>query len=413
MVHFKQLNNGIRLVVKSMPGLMSVTMGILVHTGACNENDKTDGISHFIEHMMFKGTPKRTAFQISDEMDRIGAQVNAFTSKDMTCYYAKSITSHAQEAFGVLADLFLNSNFPEEEMVREKGVIIEEINMYEDTPDDLCLDALSSAFFGKDGYGRNILGTPKNVQSFTKEDVKAYMDSRYTTDNIVISMAGNIDINLAEELVERYFGSLAKTTSSKRIIEVNYNHQSAIRNKDIEQIHIGLAYPTIKRYDELEDATQIMNIILGGGMSSRLFQEVREKLGLAYTVYSYLTKYEEVGSLVIYAGVNSQNYLKSVEAIYACISDIKNKNITEDEFLRGKEQVLSSLIFGQESTSSQMLLYGKEMLYANKIFDFEAKTKLIEGVTLDNVLSSIDLNFDSSRMAIAVVGNVKQGLPLL
>lgn len=169
MIHYKKFDNGIRLIVNKMSSLMSVTMGILVHTGACAENDEQDGISHFIEHMAFKGTKKRTSYQISDEMDRIGAQMNAFTGKDLTCYYAKSTTGHAAEAFDILADLFLESTFPADEMEKEKGVIVEEINMNEDTPDDLCLDLLARAFYGERGYGRNILGPAKNVCSFTKK----------------------------------------------------------------------------------------------------------------------------------------------------------------------------------------------------------------------------------------------------
>ena len=180
MVHYKKFNNGLRLVVNQMSSLMSVTMGILVHTGASVESDKEDGISHFIEHMMFKGTKKRTSFQISDEMDAIGAQMNAFTGKDLTCYYAKSTTGHAAEAFDILADLFLESTFPDDEMEREKGVIIEEINMNGDTPDDLCLDLLSRAFFGERGYGRNILGTHKNVAGFNKSDIALYGRALYT-----------------------------------------------------------------------------------------------------------------------------------------------------------------------------------------------------------------------------------------
>ena len=213
MVHSKTFGNGTRLIVKQMPGLMSVSMGIIVHTGASVETDAEDGISHFIEHMMFKGTEKRTAYRISDEMDAIGAQMNAFTSKDITCYYAKSTTGHAAEAFEILSDLFLNSTFPEDELAREKGVIIEEINMNDDTPDDLCLDLLSRAFYGERGYGRNILGTRENVSGFTRADIKNYMAQRYTPENIVISMAGNIDVKLAEELAEKDSGKKGRNQS--------------------------------------------------------------------------------------------------------------------------------------------------------------------------------------------------------
>lgn len=410
MVHFKTLPNGIRLVVNEMSSLMSVTMGILVHTGAAYETDKEDGISHFIEHMMFKGTKKRTAFAISDEMDRIGAQMNAFTGKDCTCYYAKSTTAHAAEAFEILADLFLNSTFPEEEAVKEKGVIIEEINMTEDTPDDLCLDVLSRAYYGERGYGRNILGTRENVNSFTKTDVDEYMSKHYTTENIVISLAGNINIKLAEDLALKYFSHLNRKNFNCGEISVNLAGQSLYRKKEIEQIHLAIAFPSLNRNDKLFDATQIMNAILGGSMSSRLFQTVREELGLAYTVYSYVSAYNECGALTVYAGVNSDKYLQSVEAIYKCIEQIKKKNITEDEFIRGKEQLIASSIFSQENTSSQMLLFGKELLYNDKLYNFEDRVNRISAVTLNDVFDAIDLNFDEKGKASAVVGAVEKPL---
>lgn len=410
MVHYKQLDNGIRLIVKQMSGLLSVTMGIIVGTGACVETDEEDGISHFIEHMMFKGTKKRNAFNISDEMDAIGAQVNAFTGKDITCYYAKSTSDHAAEAFEILSDIFLNSTFPADEMKREKGVIIEEISMNEDTPDDLCLDLLSKAFFGEKNYGRNILGPRKNVRGFKKADILSYMGERYTADNIVISMAGNISIEEAQGLVEKYFSSVLRGNGTQRTVEVRLQSKNLSKKKDIEQVHIGIAYPSMKRYEPLADATMIVNAVLGGSMSSRLFQEVREKRGLAYTVYSYLTSYKDTGSLVVYAGVNSDNYLQSVEAIDACINDIRNKNITEYEFRRGKEQLLASQIFAQESTSSQMLLYGKELIYSGNIYNFEERVKKINAVTYQDVLQAIEYNFDEKYRATALVGRVDKHL---
>lgn len=410
MVHFKTLDNGLKLIVNQMSSLMSVTMGILVHTGASQESDREDGISHFIEHMTFKGTKKRTSFQISDEMDRIGAQMNAFTGKDLTCYYAKSTTGHASEAFEILADIFLNSTFPEEEMVREKGVIIEEINMNEDTPDDLCLDLLSRAYYGERGYGRNILGPKSNVSGFTQIDVRDYMDRHYVPENIVISMAGNIDINLAEELVLKHFSGMEKHCCKREEVKVELQGKSLYKHKDIEQVHIGIAFPSVKRYEKYYDATQIMNTILGGGVSSRLFQTVREELGLAYTVYSYVSTYEETGALSVYAGVNAEKYKKSVDAIYNCIEDIKKKNISEEEFIRGKEQLVSSSIFAQESTSSQMLLFGKELLYRGQVYDFEDRVNKINAVTLKDVLTAVELNFDDKYKAISLVGAVDKPL---
>ena len=410
MVHFKQLDNGIRLIVKQMSGLMSVSMGIITGTGACVESDKEDGISHFIEHMLFKGTKKRTAFQISDNMDAIGAQVNAFTSKDITCYYAKSTSNHAAEAFEILSDLFLNSVFPEEEMKREKGVVVEEISMNEDTPDDLCLDLLSKAFFGGENYGRNILGSKQNVKGFTRADISNYLKARYTTDNIVISMAGNISVELAEELVNKYFGAVPASKAEKRPLNVALQGRNLYKSKDIEQVHVAIAYPSMKRYERLCDATQIMNAVLGGSMSSRLFQTVREELGLAYTVYSYLSTYEQSGALTVYAGVNADSLSQSVDAIYNCIGDLKKKTLTSEEFKRGKEQLLSSLIYAQESTSSLMLLYGKELIYSGKIYDFEDRVGRLNAVSLDDVFEAIEYNFDDKYKATAVVGNVDKPL---
>ncbi len=410
MVHYTTLPNGVRLIVKRMSGLLSVSMGIIVGTGASVETDGEDGISHYIEHMMFKGTKKRTAFQISDRMDAIGAQVNAFTSKDITCYYAKCTSNHAGEAFEILSDLFLNSTFPDDEAEREKGVIIEEINMNEDTPDDLCLDVLSRAFFGKENYGRNILGTKANVRSFTRDDVAAYMHGRYTADNIVISMAGDISPEFAEELAVKYFSSLAADRADPRPVTVTLKGGNLVKKKDIEQVHIALAYPSVKRYDELCDATNIMNAVLGGSMSSRLFQTVREKLGLAYTVYSYLSLYEKAGALAIYAGVNAENYKRSFQAITDCIGLLKKNGVTEEEFGRGKEQLLSSHVFAQESTSSQMLLYGKELIYSGKVYDFGEKMDKLGAVSLDDVNAAIEFNFNPDKMATAVVGNVDKPL---
>ena len=284
MVYEKRYENGLRLVVKKMGGVKSVAMGILVGTGACVETSAQDGISHFIEHMQFKGTNKRNAFEISDAFDRLGAQVNAFTGKEITCYYSKCISEHTENCFELLSDLFLNSTFPEEEMEREKGVVCEEISMNEDTPEDLCLDLLSRAAFGNKGYGRNILGTAKNVKSFTRADIETYKRARYCPENIVISFAGDVDGETAQRLVEKYFRDLEKGNFERVSSVFRHKPQSLLKTKPIEQMHLGLAYPTVARGDKLEDVINIVNGVLGGTMSARLFQEVREKRGLAYSV---------------------------------------------------------------------------------------------------------------------------------
>lgn len=412
MVQTKTLQNGVRIIVKRMEGLLSVTMGVLVGTGAAFERDDEDGISHFIEHMQFKGTDKHNAFELSDAFDALGAQVNAFTGKDMTCYYAKTTSDHAEETFGLLAEMLLEATFPEEEMKREKGVVIEEINMDEDSPEDLCLDLLSRAAFGNDSYGRNILGPQSNVEGFTREQIFAYKEERYCPENMVISFAGNIDVSFAEELAERAFGGLKPTRFSQRKKNILLKSDNLFKRKPIEQAHFAFAFPTVERDNPSFSATQLMNSILGGGMSSRLFQKVRDELGLAYSVYSYISSYEETGLLSVYAGVNPQKATAAAEAVVSVINAFKNEGVTQEEFLRGREQMRASNIFSQENTSSQMLLYGKQMLYKNEIYDFEKRMDEISALTRDDIMNVIESNLDFSRVAIASVGNLEKQITL-
>lgn len=412
MIRTKTLANGIRVIVKQMEGLLSVSMGVLVGTGAAYETDKEDGISHFIEHMLFKGTPTRTAFELSDAFDALGAQVNAFTGKDMTCFYSKATSDHAAEAFELLADLFLNATFPEEEMKREKGVVVEEIHMDEDSPEDLCLDLLSRAAFGNRGYGRNILGPAANVEGFTRADLLAYRKERYCPDNIVISFAGSIGLDEAIGLVERYFGDMPRTQFSDRKKEVVQGADNLFRKKPIEQAHFALGFPTVAREDALRPAVQVMNTILGGGMSSRLFKRVREELGLAYSVYSYPSHYAETGLLTVYAGVNPAKAQDAFAAVQDVIRTFVKEGVTEEEFLRGREQAKSGAIFAQENTSSQMLLYGRELLYNNVVFDFEKRMEEIASLRRSDVSDAIASGFDFSRAAVSGVGNLEKGLRL-
>ena len=412
MVYEKRYSNGLRLVVKQMQGLMSVTMGVLVGTGASAETDAEDGISHFIEHMQFKGTKTRTAFELSDAFDRIGAQVNAFTGKDVTCYYSKCTSDHTATCFELLADLFLNSTFPEEEMDREKGVVCEEIAMNEDTPEDLCLDLLSSAFYGKENFGRNILGTAERVKSFTVGDILRYKKARYCPKNIVISFAGAIDKTTAEALVESYFGALENGLFEDRAVHIVKPHLSLVKRKPIEQMHLAIAYPAVPRGDKNEDMFAALNSILGGTMSARLFQEVREKRGLAYSVYSYISAFSECASQNIYAGVNPNNLQQAYEAINAVIYDMKKDGITEDEFLRSREQMKSGMFFSNESTNSQMLLYGKYMLNFDKIFNFEEKLNKLNAMTYEGAQETLGFMFNETEKAVALVGNTDTPLTL-
>lgn len=413
MIFFREFDNGLRLIINKMNGFASASAGILVKTGSINENAEENGISHFIEHVMFKGTSNRSAFEISDHIDRIGAQINAFTSKELTCYYTKSTGEHLEKSLEILSDIFFNSVFDSAELEKEKGVIIEEINMSEDTPEELCLDLLAKSYYGESGLGQTILGPAKNIRRFTRENVIDYMNKYYTADNVVISLAGDIDINMAEKFVEENFAAKFKTTKSAEQVSVSLVQNGCLyKSKPIEQTHLGFAMKGFSMHDDMSDAFSIANTVLGGGMSSRLFQKIREELGLCYSVYSYMSQYKDNGVLEIYAGVNTKQRDLAVNAIAEQVRAFKKQGITEQEFLRGKEQIKSAFVLGRESTASQMLLFGKYMLYLNKQFDVKDRLKKIEKITLDDVHRVIEMSFDIDSAATATVGSKRTPIKL-
>lgn len=413
MIIFKQFDNGLRLVINKMEGMLSVSSGVLVKTGSINESASENGISHYIEHVMFKGTKNRTAFEISDHVDRIGAQINAFTSKELTCYYTKSTKEHTYKTLEILSDIFFDSIFDKEELDKEKGVVIEEIKMSEDTPEEVCLDLLAQSYYGNEGLGQTILGPEKNIKKFTRDDVEKYMDKYYTADNVVISIAGNVDEKEVENYVKDLFSDKFKRLKSvEQKKSVIAQPKNLFKSKRIEQSHIGIAMKGYPIGDDMTDAFAIANIVLGGGMSSRLFQKVREELGLAYSVYSYASQYKNDGIVEIYAGVNTSLRDLAVNAIAEVVNEFKKNGITEQEFERGKEQIKSAFIMGQESTSSQMMLYAKHLLMLDKQFDFSERIKRLENVTLSDVRDAIDYTFDLSNAATATVGSKRTPIKL-
>ena len=413
MEFHKTYDSGLKLIIKKMDGLFSVSTGILVGVGSRNESKEENGISHFIEHVNFKGTKTRTAFEISDHIDRIGSSINAYTSKEATVYYTKSTYEHQEETFEILADIFLNSTYLDAELEKEKGVIIEEINMTEDTPDEVCLDILSTAFYGDTGLGRTILGPIENIKKFTRNDVLSYLERFYTPDNIIVSVAGAVDVKKTVELCDKYFGNFTgfgnKNKGTYQGFSGTFNN-SLCKKKDIEQAHIALSFPAYRYGDSRANALNIASSVLGGSMSSRLFQKVREELGLCYTVYSYLSQYRDTGKVEIYAGVNPESRDKALNAIIDTIKDFVKNGITETEFTRGKEQLKSAFIMSQESTSAQMQIYGKQSLVLNEVFDFKKKIADINAITLKDVNDAISEVFDINKVALATVG--KNDTPL-
>lgn len=405
MIKIYNLKNGVRLVMDKISGVYSVSYGIFVGAGSRNECDKENGISHFIEHVTFKGTEKRSSFDVSNDAEMIGADINAYTTRNLTCYYVKSTVEHGAEAFDILADMFLNSVYKEEELEKEKGVILQEINMYEDTPDDLCADLLTEAYYGKTGYGAKILGSPKLVNSFTRQDIFNYKNKYYTADNIVISVAGGMDENKTIELVEKYFGTLPATCAAEKpVINTTNLCRTVAKSKDVTQAHICLGFSGVGIGDENVDAFSIATYVLGGGMSSRLFQSVREKLGLCYSVYSYMTAFSDCGFGMIYAGVDKSKIGAAYDAIIDECRKLKAAKITDEEYKRSSEQMKSGLVFAEESVSTKMQYHGKRLLLLGETVDFKERLDKIAKLTKNDVNGLIDRLFDTENLSKAIVG---------
>ncbi len=413
MTYFKQFDNGLRVIINKMDGLYSVSFGIMVKTGSINESQEENGISHFIEHVLFKGTKTRSAFDISDRIDSVGGQINAYTSKEVTCYYTKSTKERLKDVMEVLSDIFFDSIFDSEELEKEKGVVIEEINMCEDSPEDICFDLLAKSYHGEKGLGRTILGSSKNIKRFTKQDILSYMDKYYTADNVVISVSGNVDIDETIKLIEDMFVSrFIRIKSAKQKVFEPTTPKHLYRSKKIEQSHIGIAMRGMSIENIENDALSIANTIFGGGMSSRLFQKIREELGLAYSVYSYHSNYKFDGVIEIYAGVNTALRDQAVEAIAEEVRRFKKEGITETEFSRAKEQHKSSTLFSLENAYSQMMLNGKYMLYLNKEFDYNDRLQRINNLKLSDVNEVIEKYFDIERSATATIGTKRTPLKI-
>lgn len=357
--------NGVRIVLETIPTVRSVSIGVWIGTGSRNETKENNGISHFLEHMFFKGTEKRTAKEIAEAFDKIGGQVNAFTSKEYTCYYAKVLDEHAKFALDVLADMFFHSKFDEEEIKKEKNVVLEEIKMYEDTPDDIVHDLLSKAVYGDHPLGYPILGTEETLSTFTKNMLKEYMEKYYTPDNIVISVAGNVTDEFISD-IEKWFGSFESTYKRRVYQKPNFLDQKIAKKKETEQAHLCIGFKGLKvDHDDIYSLI-VLNNILGGSMSSRLFQDVREEKGLAYSIFSYHTSYEDSGMLTIYGGTGSDQLDLLFETIFQTIDQLKKDGISEKELLNSKEQLKGNLMLSLESTNARMSRNGKNELLLEK-----------------------------------------------
>ena len=400
-----KMTNGIRIVTEEIPYINSVSVGIWVRVGSRNEEIDINGVSHFIEHMLFKGTEKRNAKEIANSIDKIGGQLNAFTAKESTCYYAKVLDSHFDIALDVLTDMFLNSTFVKEEIEKEKGVIMEEINMYEDSPEDLVHDLFSQGVWSGNPLGMSILGTEESLNALNRDSILDYYKSNYTPENIVISVVGNIKHEVVVEKVEKQFRDLAPST--KKLITIkkpSFDPIKITRSKKTEQVHLCIGFEGVETDNESFYPLLTMNNIFGGAMSSRLFQNIREDKGLAYSVFSYPSAYQDCGLYSIYAGMKTTQLKTVTGLIMDEIHEIMGKGLTEEELYDSKEQMKGSYTLGLESTSGRMISIGKSELMHDRIYSPAEVLAKIDKVEMESVNKAIRTVFDLNRMGGAVIG---------
>lgn len=401
------LPNGIRVVSETIPYVKSVSLGIWIGSGSRSEQDENHGISHFIEHLMFKGTVKRSARDIAETVDAIGGQLNAFTAKEHTCYYMKVLDTHLDLALDILSDMLLASKFATEDIGREREVVLEEVHMYEDTPDELVHDIHLSRIWKGHPLGRNILGSKESIASFNRDMVSQYYRNFYTPDNIVIAAAGNLDHDKLVDMATRYFSGMAgmkSITSPKKAPVLSLSR--TVQTKDTEQVHLCLGTLGVPQNSPEMYKIHILNNILGGGISSRLFQSVREDRGLAYSIYSYQTNYSDAGLFTIYAGTRPANAEEVIQLILKNLSEIKYAGITAEELKKSKEQLKGSLLLGLESSSSRMSRIGKMEITLGKFIPLDEVVEKIDKVTLSDVKEAAERLFRDDLLCFTAVGPI-------
>ena len=357
------LPNGLRIIGERIPHFRSVSVGLWLGAGSQFEAADESGVSHFLEHMVFKGTEKRTARQIAEEMDAVGGQLNAFTAKECTCFYAKVVDEHLPLAMDVIADMATHPAFDPSEMEKEKGVVIEEINMAEDTPEDLVHEILMLAHYGDQSVSRPILGTEASVSGCSREKLAGYWGRMYRPQNAVLAIAGNYEWPAVLDMARALLGDWKSEGFEKPPCVTRAVAPTILtREKDIEQVHICLGYPALPMGDERNYDIAIFNSVFGGAMSSRLFQKIREELGMAYTVYSYPNAYTDSGMLSVYAATSPENAAQVYDMIRAEARSIAESGMTEAEFAMAREQLKAGYILGLESTSARMQSNGRRLL---------------------------------------------------
>ena len=404
-IQITTLPNGLRVVSETVTHVQSVSIGLWVGIGSRDEDDAIRGISHFIEHMLFKGTPTRAAREIADEIESRGGHLNAFTGKETTCYEARVLAEHLPLAFDVLTDMFRNSLFDPEEMEREKRVVIEEIKMYEDTPEESVHDIFEQVLWPAHTLGQPIIGSEKTVSALTRANITDYIGSRYRPDRIVISAAGLLDHDELVKMAEHALGTLEGMAQKPELTRpVASGKSKQIKKRDVEQVHFCYGTAAFSKHEKERYTLSILNNVLGGNMSSRLFQEIREKRGLAYAIGSYARAYQDGGFFCAYGGTSPDTYEQVTELTRAEFVNVLEKGLTEDELNKAKTQVRGALVMGLESMSSRMNRYGESLLSFGRVIPIAEVLSEYESVTHEKINAVAQTVLGAKNMTLTAIG---------
>jgi predicted Zn-dependent peptidase len=402
-----RLPSGIRVLSEELADLSSVTLGIWVENGSRYEATEQAGISHFLEHLFFKGTERRTAAQIAEEIDAVGGVVNAFTSKEYTCYYAKVLPEYLPLALDVLGDIFLHSRFAEEEIERERSVILQEISQAEDTPDDYVHDLFGLAFWPGHPLSRPVAGSAATVGPLRRVDFLRFLEARYRPDRVLLSAAGRVNHDELVEVVERTFGALAGASTPDVPHPPEPRAGLTVHPKPLEQVHICLGVPGIAQTDPDRYAAHVLNQALGGGMSSRLFQEVRERRGKAYTVYSFLPSFHDGGYLGVYVGTSAEWAREVLGVIRAELTKVAADGLRPEELQRTKNQIKGSMLLGLETSDSRMSRIARNEIYFHRDVPLTEVAAGVDAVTNDDVVRVAQRMFAPGGLAVTILGDLK------
>lgn len=398
------LPNGARLLTQYLPQAQSAALGFFVGVGSRHEAAEENGAAHFIEHMLFKGTARRSAGQLARDMDAVGGQVNAYTTKEHTCFYARTLGSHLDRGMDILADMLFHSRFSQEDVDLERGVILEEIDMYEDTPEDLVAERLSAAVYKGTALARPILGRQSTLEGMSGPWLADWQRRHYHGGNMVASLAGNFTDGQVQQLTDLL--AALKPGTPSRISPVTYRPAVTAKKKAIEQNHLILAFPAPNYLDQRRQQVTLLNTLLGGGCSSRLFQQLREQRGLCYTVYSFVSDHEDTGLLGIYVGLNQEQERAALDLARAVVSDLADHGPTQEEVDRVREQAKANLLMGAESVQARMSHLGGSALLYGKIRETEELVELYDAVTRDQLRDLAGELFQMDRASLSAVGRV-------